>query len=61
MDGWLLVLPAASLPELTGEMLEEVVRRTRVLLLVVLIGGVGEVLRFFLLPGLISSLAFFPK
>ena len=27
MDGWLPVLPVVSLPELTGEMLEEVVRR----------------------------------
>ena len=29
VDGWLPVLPVVSLPELTGEMLEEVVRRKR--------------------------------
>ena len=27
VDGWLPLLPVVSLPELTGEMLEEVVRR----------------------------------
>ena len=58
MDGWLLVLPVVSLPQLIGEMLEEVVRRKSAS--VSSLDG-WESSRFCLLRGLMALLVIISK